>query len=111
ALQNAQDLIEAEDIEAAYEVILESVEQGNERAEAYFLLSYTEAVLGKYEEAEEHLQKTIDLEPKMHEAHYNLALVYDELDERQKALESAQEAVRLDPGNEKYDTFLRSLEE
>lgn len=111
ALQNAQDLIEAEDIEAAYEVLLESVEKGNERAEAYFLLSYTEAVLGKYEEAEEHLQKTIDLEPKMHEAHYNLALVYDELDERQKALESAQEAVRLDPGNEKYETFLRSLEE
>ncbi len=56
---------------------------------------------GSYELARERLKLAIGIDPKMANAHYTLALTYEQLENSRLAEEHYREAVRVDPNN--YD--------
>ncbi|WP_017728318.1 rhomboid family intramembrane serine protease [Halalkalibacterium ligniniphilum] len=110
-VQIGQEYIQADEIEQAYSVLKGAVENGTEMPEAYFLLSYTEAHLERYEDAKKHLLKTIELRPTFHEAHYNLALVYLELAEVEHAFAAVERAVELEPAKEDYQRLYETVQD
>ncbi|OZM57682.1 hypothetical protein CIB95_04745 [Lottiidibacillus patelloidae] len=110
-MQLSQQYIDGEQYSEAYDLLISHYEHGQELDEYQFLLSYTEIQLGKYLEAIEHLQNTIQLNSKFHEAHFNLALVYLEVSEHKKALSSAEKALQLNPDEESYENLYNKLKE
>ncbi|WP_078545668.1 rhomboid family protein [Litchfieldia alkalitelluris] len=108
AVTIAKDHIEAGEINEAYQVLTE-VNDKDLQAEYYFYLSYTEFELGKLEEAKKHLEIVTSKLPDLHEGHYNLALVYTELKEYDKAKSSIEQAISLDPDNDDYHSVLEEI--
>ncbi|UTW70696.1 tetratricopeptide repeat protein [Anaerobacillus sp. HL2] len=53
---------------------------------------------------------TIDQRPFLHEAHYNLSLVYYELRQYLDAFHSVQSAIELEPNNEDYQQLKNTIE-
>lgn len=56
---------------------------------------------GNYDIARERLERALELDPKLAEAHYTLALTYEKLENPRLATEHYREAVRVAPNN--YD--------
>ncbi|SDH49570.1 rhomboid protease GluP [Alteribacillus persepolensis] len=94
-LQVAQELIEQEELAAA-ESILESLLNDHDNAHAYFLLGSIAIKEEDYHSAGMHLEKAASMEDDFIEAHYNLALVYVELQEFDKAELSLERARSID---------------
>lgn len=105
----AQEYMEKEEYDQAYELLSGTKQQEELSAQYYFLLSYAEIKLNKLEEAEESLVKVIELDPKFHEAHYNLALVYLDEQEIEKAKVHAEKAVELSPNKKEYIQLLEQF--
>lgn len=64
---------------------------------------------GRYEEAVEAFKEAINLEPDVGEAHYNLAMAYEELSRLEEAAASYEEALRLKPENRDAHYSLMSV--
>jgi rhomboid protease GluP len=107
--QQAQDYIANEEYEKAYNLLQKEIDSETETALLYFYLSYTEIQLGDYNAATVNLERTIQLDPDFHEAHYNLALVYAELNQLDKARQSIRAAVKLKPNENSYKQLLKKL--
>ncbi|MEJ2696435.1 MAG: DUF4388 domain-containing protein [Candidatus Sulfobium sp.] len=73
---------------------------GNSRYWSYLSLAYSK-VAGRLELAEQALLTAIRLEPSNADYHANLGLIYLKAGTREKAGSSFQEALRIDPRNEK----------
>ncbi|QQZ10860.1 rhomboid family intramembrane serine protease [Heyndrickxia vini] len=104
----AQQKLNDENYEEAYKLFNQLVEKGKGDAVTYFQLSYTEIQLQKLEKAKEHLQKTIELDPKFHQAYYNLALLYANEGDLTKAKELVQKALKLS-NDKKYEDLLNKM--
>lgn len=107
--ERAQGQIENGDYEAAYETLLGLVSEGEEDANSYFKLAYSEVHLQKYEDAKKHFKKAIELEPDFHEAHFNLASIYYEQGDIEAAKKHASKAEEISD-QEKYRDFLKEIE-
>ena len=95
ALVKVQQLVENQKYEEAYNILLPVVSNEKVPTEAYFYISYVEIKLGKLDSAKEHLIKVTEMEPNFHEAHYNLAILYSELNEVELALQSVERAINI----------------
>jgi rhomboid protease GluP len=105
----AQYYIEKERYEQAYR-LLESIDYaGDFSSQAHFLLSYIEIKRGNIELAKKYLLSAVEKNPRFHEAFYNLALVYLDLKEYANAENAAEEAVKLQPENDKYQYLLSEI--
>ncbi|WP_227934985.1 rhomboid family protein [Alkalihalobacillus deserti] len=100
-LQIGQEYLQEDKIEQAYPFLKRAVDQGANIPEATFLLAYAEAKFENYEEAKMLLLETINRQSDFHEAHYNLALVYVELNQLDEARASIKVAVQIQP-NQAY---------
>lgn len=91
--------------------LLSSVEKNdvNPSSQIYFELSYSEIKLGMIPKAKIHLLKAIKLNPKFHEAYYNLALIYLEENDDQDAKKYALKASKLMPGQKKYADLVNEI--
>ncbi|MEQ2526181.1 rhomboid family intramembrane serine protease [Bacillaceae bacterium CLA-AA-H227] len=107
--ETAQGYIEGEEYEKAYDLLAEFTQEEEASEEIYFLLSYTEIKLNHLDEAEKTLLKVLELDPKFHEAHYNLALVYLELQDYENAKLHAEKAVEIEPTNKNYVDLLNQF--
>lgn len=105
----AQNHIENGEFEAAYQTLSNFISEGQGDAVSYFQLAYAEIQLQKYEDAREHLEKAVELQPEFHEAHFNLALIHYEQGDSEKAKEHAERANEISD-QEKYRDFLKSIE-
>lgn len=105
----AQNQIENAEFEAAYETLNNLVSEGKGDAVSYFQLAYAEIQLQKYDDARGHLETAIELQPEFHEAHFNLALIYYEQGNIEKAKEHASIAEEIS-GQKKYRDFLTEIE-
>ncbi|MDV2887748.1 tetratricopeptide repeat protein, partial [Alkalihalophilus pseudofirmus] len=56
-----------------------------------------------------HLQKAIELNPKFHEAYFNLALINLEENDLQEAKGNAEKAAKLKPGHKEYLNLVREI--
>lgn len=105
----AQKQIEGGEIQAAYETLSSFVNEEKGDAVSYFQLAYVEIQLQMYDDARMHLEKSIELEPRLHEAHFNLALIHYEQGNTEEAKEHASIAKKLSD-QEKYRDFLKKIE-
>ena len=83
-------------------------EQPN-NAPIFEALGYTAVARQHYDDAAQALQHAIELRPKSHLAHYNLARVYLALGDRKRAAEEAGIAVSLNPAPD-YQALLNQIE-
>ncbi len=60
-------------------------------------LAFQKQEIGAFEEAIEILDKALEIDPKFVPAHYRMGLVYEEWDQRKKAIAAYQQALQLDP--------------
>ena len=72
-------------------------------------LGFTEAVQKQYADAAQTLQRAVELRPRSHVAHFNLARVYLALGDRSKALQEATTAMSLHPSQD-YQALLDQIE-
>lgn len=110
AMVMAEEHINGEEFEKARLMLADFIEEGNASPEVYFLLSYTEIKVGRLTEAEEHLLHVIKEDASFHEAHYNLALIYLEEKQPEKARNHARKAADLQPDEEEYQKLLNQIE-
>ncbi|MEH7224562.1 rhomboid family intramembrane serine protease [Bacillus sp. JJ1566] len=108
-VQTAQEFIQSNEFQKAYDMLKTAEEKGADAPEVYFYLSYTEIKLGKFEEARDHLKIVTIKAPDISEAHYNLALVYVQLQEFVNAKKAADQAIKLDPENENYKELIKEI--
>jgi len=111
SLDMAQDYIENEEYKKAYDVLskVEVKDENSTTPELFFYLSYTEVELGKYQDAKTHLVYVTEKVPTLHEAHYNLALVYVKLDDYQSAKDSITTALTYSPENNAYLSLAKEI--
>lgn len=109
-VQIAQEHLQKGDVDQAYPLLKEAVTNEVDLVEANFLLAYTEAKLGLLEDAQKNLLITIEKQPFLHEAHFNLSLVYYELRQYNDALSSVKKALELDPENADYFQLKETIE-
>jgi rhomboid protease GluP len=109
-VQIAQELIQKDEVEQAYPLLKAAVEADVAIIEANFLLAYAEARLGLLKDAEKNLLITIEERPLLHEAHYNLSLIYFELRQFADALNSIEDALEIKPDNEDYHKLKEKID-
>ncbi|RFB10546.1 rhomboid family intramembrane serine protease [Bacillus sp. HNG] len=108
-VQTAQEYIQSNELQKAYEMLKTAEEKGTDSPEVYFYLSYTEIKLGKFEEARDHLEIVTTKAPEISEAHFNLALVYVQLQEYENAKKAVEQAIKIDPDNQNYEDLLKEI--
>ncbi|CAG9609369.1 rhomboid family protein [Pseudoneobacillus rhizosphaerae] len=110
-LQLAQEYVKEKEYEKSYQLLFDYLDEGRNHSEYfYFQLSYVEVQLKMYDEAREHLVKTINLKPDFHEAHFNLALVLLQQHEYEAAKKHAKRALDLAPENKNYQEIFESIQ-
>jgi hypothetical protein len=72
-------------------------------------LGFTEAVTKQYDTAAKDLKRAVELRPRSHVGHYNLARVYLALGDRQRAAEEARIAASLYPSPD-YQALLSKIQ-
>ncbi|MGG3469996.1 tetratricopeptide repeat protein [Neobacillus pocheonensis] len=106
----AQEYIKQENYEQAYQILREVEKDSTHPSEqVYFLLSFVEIKQRMLEDAQSHLLRAIQLNPKFTEAHYNLALVYLEENDFIKAKKYAEEAAKLNPDKKQYAELVKQI--
>jgi len=79
-----------------------------DNAALFEALAFTAIARQQYETAAQALQRAIELRPRSHVAHYNLARVYLRLGDRERAAREAGIAASLDPAPE-YQALVREI--
>ncbi|HWO77636.1 MAG TPA: rhomboid family intramembrane serine protease [Bacillus sp. (in: firmicutes)] len=108
--QMAQGYVEEENFEKAYKLLNSyDFDNGEPSADIYFMMSYIEIQWQQYELAATHLKKVIEIDPKYHQAYYNLALLYYHDGKIEEAYEFATQARDIKPNDEQYRSLVDEL--
>ncbi len=86
-----------EEYEKALPYFKEAVQKDPRYADAYFLIGYTSAQLGRYPDALDAYKKAIQIQPDFVFAHFYLGLIYLETRDRNHALEEYKILKNLSP--------------
>ncbi|MFC7320882.1 rhomboid family intramembrane serine protease [Halobacillus campisalis] len=109
-LQISQELIQQEEYDRAIEVTTTAVTNPDEyEAELLFNRSYAYSRVDELAFAKADLERVVELQPGMAEAHYNLALIHQTEEELNEARTHAAEAARLQPDNENFQDLSDEL--
>lgn len=76
-----------------------ALQNNQESAMAQNLMGWSYISLGQYEEALDHLEFALDIDPELPAAHLNLGILYKEQEEYDRAKEYFKEAQKLDDGS------------
>ncbi|MBS4209599.1 rhomboid family intramembrane serine protease [Bacillus sp. FJAT-50079] len=107
--QMAQEYVEKGEWQKAYDLLSQYVNDGKGNELSYFQLSLLEIYQEDYLKARDLLEEAVEIEPKFHEAHFNLAILYLETGEIEQAKIHAEIANDLFQ-NDKYEQFIHELE-
>jgi len=106
----AQEYIKQGDYDHAYRVLKESEAKADNLSEkTFFLLSFVEIKKEMLNDAKEHLQKAIQLDPDFDEAYFNLALINLEQNDVESAKINAEKAAKLEPKQKQYSDLVRKI--
>ncbi|MGY4690286.1 rhomboid family intramembrane serine protease [Salibacterium sp. K-3] len=109
-VQLAQQHLERDNIEEARSILRPTVET-TENAYASFVLGNTYLAENQYKQAVPLYQEAVSLNREMAEAHYNLAVVYVQLEEWKKADQSLNRARQLNIENRSEDVNVDDIED
>lgn len=105
----AQTYVEEEEFDKAHDVLKNAEKHSKGSDELLFMLSYIELKKGLVEDARKHLQQVIKINPQLHEAYYNLALIYLTEENLTEAKKLAESALRLEPDRKEYQDILNKV--
>lgn len=109
-LQLAQQYVEDENYQQAYVTVNQLIgETEVYQSELLFYRAYASIHLNEQEEAMEDLKRITAMETSIPEAHYNLAILYIEKEEIEKAVKEAKRAHQLSPENEQFKELYERL--
>ncbi|WP_231622392.1 rhomboid family intramembrane serine protease [Halobacillus karajensis] len=113
ALTKVEETKELNDTEAYEEAIEKTTqalpEAGRYEAPLLFNRSFAYLQTGDIEAARKDLLRVIELSPDTAEAHYNLALIYRQEGEDEKAVEYAEQAKNINPDQEDFGKLYEEL--
>jgi serine/threonine protein kinase/Flp pilus assembly protein TadD len=96
----------------AIETYQKAAELAPARADTFFNLGYIYAVTENYSKAKEMYTRVVKLEPAfLDEALFNLAMVQDQLGERQACIQNLKQAIEINPANASAATYLKQIKE
>ncbi len=107
--QEAEDLFAVKDHKRAEKLYLKLATEDPKNPKIYSRLGIIYLEQKAYEDARDALQQAIKLEPNVASRHYNLAMVYLNLESKSKAINSMESALKYDPGNRKYRKMLDDI--
>ncbi|MFC7060631.1 rhomboid family intramembrane serine protease [Halobacillus seohaensis] len=109
-LHVSQELNEQEKYREVIKITTEAInEPGQYEAELRFNRSYAYTQVNQLSLAKKDLERVLELQPNMAEAHYNLALIYQTEGDLDSARTYAEEASRLQPENEDFQQLTKNL--
>jgi rhomboid protease GluP len=109
--QIAEKYIEEGKEENAYKLVQDYIKHYQYVPFAYFSMGNMEIKRGNFEQARDNYEMAIEQFPDMHQAHFNLALVYKELGNSQKAREHAETAIQLAPDDGHYKKIMKQFDQ
>ncbi|WP_042223452.1 rhomboid family protein [Oceanobacillus manasiensis] len=109
-LMHIDQLLQEEKYQKVVEVATEALTKDGElKANLLFQRSYAYIQLDRIEEAQTDLEKTIEYNSSLAEAHYNLAIIYTNKSEMVKAKEAIERANQLNPEDENITNLHNQL--
>lgn len=106
----AQELVQKENYTEASKVLTKTIKNTDDnQSHLYFYRSYIFIKQGKLHQALVDLKEVIKLDPSYAEAHFNLALVYYDLNDQEKALDEAEKAKKLKPNDSDFKNLVDKL--
>nr|WP_281374228.1 rhomboid family intramembrane serine protease [Halobacillus locisalis] len=109
-VKESQELNQTGDFDEVIRLTTEALEEnGNFEAPLLFNRSYAYMQVGDTKGAKEDLLRVVDQSPDMAEAHYNLAVLYQQEGELEKAADHAGTAAKLKPENEGFQQLQKEL--
>ncbi|MDL4841545.1 rhomboid family intramembrane serine protease [Aquibacillus rhizosphaerae] len=116
-LQRTQELIEAEKFDEVVEITSKAIKYSNDtinyssdyEAELLFYRSFALIQLDDLNKAKKDLEKVVMINPDMAEAHYNLAILFLDEGNSEKAISHAKTALELQPDNRSFADFHQRL--
>lgn len=109
-LQLAQEYVKEGNYDKAYSLLTNYKETSASVTDnTYFLLSYVEIKKNMLSDAKAHLQKAIQINPKMDAAYYNLALINYQENDLKQAKVSAEKALKLNPEQKNYSQLVNEI--
>ena len=107
----ADDQGKSQEAEARYTKALQLSLEGIEKGAAYFNLGAVRASQRRWQEAVQFYEKAIAVDPAgIMQAYVNIAYAYWELGEKEKALQSLERGLKVDPSNERLKIFKARVE-
>ncbi|RWZ60076.1 rhomboid family intramembrane serine protease [Halobacillus fulvus] len=111
-VQETQELNQQEEFEQVIKLTTEALEQpGDYEAELRFNRSYALIQQGEIDQATEDLKRVLELTPDLAEAHYNLALLYQQQGDQANARKHAMEAADLSPDEPNFQELVEEVSE
>ncbi|WP_194841324.1 rhomboid family intramembrane serine protease [Salinibacillus xinjiangensis] len=108
----AQEYLEEERYDEAIDLLSVAIQENENKNELlYFNRSVAYYYTNNMDNARSDLETVIEINPEFAEAHYNLALVYSNLDLYDQAYEHAEQAVKLKPDQKDWVDFKEQLTE
>ena len=109
-VKESQELNQQGDYDEVIQLTTEALEEkGNFEAPLWFNRSYAYIQVGDTKRAKQDLLRVVDQSPDMAEAHYNLAILYQQEGELEKAADHAGTAAELKPKNEGFQKLEEDL--
>ncbi|SFL82181.1 rhomboid protease GluP [Gracilibacillus orientalis] len=110
-LQRIQQLLEAEQYNEVTKIVTETLPYAEQlEAELLFYKSFANIHLESFDQAKSDLKKVLDLKSDFEEAWYNLALLYQQEDEYDKAMDATEQLLDLDSENSSYQALYQELQ-
>ncbi|MFD2630832.1 rhomboid family intramembrane serine protease [Oceanobacillus kapialis] len=111
-LMQIDELMQEENFQEVIDIATEGLnKEGELEANLLFQRSYAHIQIGNYEQAQEDLERTIEMDDTFAEAHYNLAILYGNQGDLTKAREAIERAKELNPDDEKTNSLYEQIME
>ncbi len=110
-IQRVQQLVEAEQYNEVTEIVTETLPYADQlEAELLFYRSFANIHLESFDQAKRDLEKAVEQKSEFEEAWYNLALLYQQEDEYNKAMHATEQLLDLDSENNSYQELFQELQ-
>ncbi|MGE6629314.1 rhomboid family intramembrane serine protease [Bacillus sp. NPDC077027] len=102
AMNDAANLYEEKKFSEASKRLEDYVDEKDVSAQTLQIYALSEGQLGNYKKAILYLNKLLEKHPNEPGTLFNLAILYEQVGDRQQAVEKINEAVKQDPDNEEF---------
>ena len=111
-VEKAQDYIYKDRYKDAIEVLEEAIERhGHRTAEVYFLLAVSYDKIDEIEDARDYYKKTLNLNPNMPDALYNLGVMFRSEGHHSEAAKYLERYLRIVPDDPDADSIRRYIDD